>query len=571
MVPIDRAKHPTDATRATSNARESDHNTHATKTTKKYASGSPPPIRAATNAFLQASHIIMSISPTNMRLPKEGSIIRLVGLRNPSLNGAQGKVAGYTRDQDRVMVALLDGDGGVVKVKPKQIEPIEDRPSRRRSNGHSRHRSSSRRGSMAKSRSNSGRTSGSGQNDMAQELVDTLKSADAMFELADRDGNGWLTFDEFEYYMRRHTSHSPEMIQDVFSMIDKDGDGEVSKEEVRANFFKRRRELAEKTGGNVDAMVDDDVLMRAATDADKLFDKADVSGDGELSLREFQFYMKRHTNHTDVAIAELFSMMDADNDGYVTREEVRRVFLKQKQQLKTSGGKGSNSKLQVSMADLLGISDDDMAELSDDVYSMFFLADLWSQGFWYAWLVFILKQFLILMIAVDLFTNKSFPSNDEVPSLVRATQLVLMPVNFALQEELVMTFFIYGNLKWHEAILELNPDAFKWKYHLGNLFRFLDGLTFLFINTTLLLQATDILGMFLNFAALQFLQSIDNVALGLAKDGYLSEPLEEVAGKVELMKLPRNNNDRLQMMDSCMMLVTFTILVAAWLMMMLMT
>ena len=512
----------------------------------------------------------MSVSPTNMRLPKEGSIIRLVGLRNPSLNGAEGKVAGYTRDQDRVMVALLDGDGGIVKVKPKQIEPIEDRPSRRRSNGRSRHRSSSRRGSMAKSRSDSGRTSSSG-NDMAQELVDTLKSADAMFDLADRDGNGWLTFDEFEYYMRRHTNHSPEMIQDVFSMIDRDGDGEVSKEEVRANFFKRRRELVQKTGGNIEGMVDDDVLMKAATDADKLFEKADVSGDGELTLREFQYYMKRHTNHSDVAIAELFSMMDADNDGYVTREEVRRVFLKQKQQLKMNGGKGSNSKVNFSMSELLGVNEDDMSELSDDVYSMFFLANLWSQGFWYAWFVFILKQFLILMIAVDLFTNKTFPSNDEVPVLVRTTQLFLMPVNFALQEELVMTFFIYGNLKWHVAILELNPGAYKWKYHLGNLFRFLDGLTFLMINTTLLLQATDILGMFLNFAALQFLQSIDNVALGLAKDGYLSEPLEDVASKVELMKLPRNNNDRLQMLDSCLMLVTFVILVAAWLMMILMT
>jgi hypothetical protein len=170
-----------------------------------------------------------------------------------------------------------------------------------------------------------------------------------------------------------------------------------------------------------------------------------------------------------------------------------------------------------------------------------------------------------MMIAVDLFVNKSFPDSSKVPSMVKSTQFFLMPVNFALQEELVVTFFIYGNIKWHKAILELNPGAYKWKFHMGNMFRLLDGLSFLFINTTLLLQATDILGMFLNFAALQFLQSIDNVALDLAKDGYLSEQLEDVANKVAFMKLPKNNNELLQMMDSFLMGVTFTILEIVWL------
>jgi Ca2+-binding EF-hand superfamily protein len=47
----------------------------------------------------------------------------------------------------------------------------------------------------------------------------------------DTDSNGYLTFEEFEYYLKRHTSLSTEMIQDVFAMIDKDEDGEVTKDE----------------------------------------------------------------------------------------------------------------------------------------------------------------------------------------------------------------------------------------------------------------------------------------------------------------------------------------------------
>ena len=272
-----------------------------------------------------------------MGLPAEGSIVKLVGVRNRSLVGAKGEIAGYTRDGDRVMVVLDDGE--IIKIKPKQMEVVEHK-RRRSSTGRSRRHSVSRSNS---DRSNA-RSSG---NDIEQELLDTLKSADSMFDLADTDGNGFLSFEEFSYYMERHTSHSTQMIQDVFAMIDKDGDGEVSKEEVRANFFRRRREMLEKNGGSAEGLVSDEKLLYAAQDADKLFDKADVSGDGELSLREFQLYMKRHTKHSDVAIAELFSMMDDDNDGYLTREEVRRVFLKQK--MKGSDSKGS------SMGNLLGL------------------------------------------------------------------------------------------------------------------------------------------------------------------------------------------------------------------------
>ena len=123
--------------------------------------------------------------------------------------------------------------------------------------------------------------------------------------------------------------------------------------------------------------------------------------------------------------------------------------------------------------------------------------------------------------------------------------------------------FLLG-LKWSKEILELNPGATKAKYHFANFMRFIDGLAFLFINTTLLLQATQVLSAFLNFAALQFLSSIDNVALHLARDGYLSESLETVAGDVLLMKLPKNSNETLQLMDSVLLTVTYILCLVAW-------
>ena len=359
--------------------------------------------------------------------------------------------------------------------------------------------------------------------------------------------------------MRKNTKYSPDMIRDAFKTIDKDGDGEITKEEVRRAFFLKRRELKGKQGSSGGL---EDELLKCSRDADLLFDRADISGEGEISKREFELYMKRNTKHSDIAIAQLFNMMDVDHDGFITRDEVRRVFLKQKKDAANGGDLENGGKM--SIGDLLGLEDDEMHDIVDDVYNMFFLAEVGGQAFYYALIIFALKVGLFIVIIIDLFTNRSMPDFNSVDMLVQVTQFFLLPVAVAIEEELIATFFIYSNLKWSPIILELNPCAFKWKYHLGNFFRLVDGLFFLFINTILMLQATDILSMFLNFAALMFLQQIDNIALHLARDGYLTETLEGVANDVFLMKLPRNHNRKLQMLDSLMLFSTYLVLVVLW-------
>ena len=297
-------------------------------------------------------------------------------------------------------------------------------------------------------------------------------------------------------------------------------------------------------------------MLAVSKDADALFDKADVDRNGALTKNEFELFMKRHTQHSDAAIHELFDSMDEDHDGFITRQEVRNAYMAKK--------KGDLRGGSMTLMDILGLEDEDMEEIEDDVYSMFFLADVCSQAYWFAILVFFLKLGLIVIIAIDLYTVGFFPASDTVPGLVKTTQFLLLPVNVSVQEELITTFFIYANLKWSKEILELSPGASKAKFHAANFMRFIDGLAFLFINTTLLLQASQVLSAFLNFAALQFLSSIDNVALHLARDGYLTESLETVAGDVLLMKLPKNHNEKMQVMDSLLLATTYILTLVAW-------
>ena len=424
-----------------------------------------------------------------------------MGLKNPDLIGKYGRIANYVRDGERVMVKLQEGK--MVKLKPKQIEAVDDggggggggrgppprqpRNSVQQSSRSMRSMNNGSNHSMNKMRQPSARSMNSDMTGDA-ELMETLKSADAMFDIADTDGDGLLSAEEFEYYMKRHTDHDTQMIRECFMMIDKDGNGDVTRDEVREAFLQKRRDLKGETHTD-EKKEKEDSLLSAARDADALFDKADVDGSGQISKREFEVFMKRNTTHTDDAIHKLFDSMDVDGDGYITREEVRKAYLKQK-----------NGDGKVSFQDLLGLKDDDMADIEDDVYNMFFLSDTFSAAFWYALMVWGLKLGLILIIAFDLYKNLNiegeqlFPDNSEVPTNVRAAQFLLLPVNVAVQEELITTFFIYANLKWGKQILELNPGATKGKYHFANLMRFIDGLAFLFINTTLLLQATEVLG-----------------------------------------------------------------------------
>lgn len=513
--------------------------------------------------------------------PREGSKVRIIGLKNPDLNGKIGHINSYSRDGERVMVQLSDGRQGLVKVKPKQIEAVYDaqagggrpglhqrntsmrsssRDNRSRNNGGGR-RVSNERGaqnfnSSAQSgmrssdnfRDNGSQASASGDGD----IMETLRSADAMFELADTSGDGAISQEEFEFYMKKHTNHDQAMIRECFLSIDVDRNGDITRDEVRSAFIGKRRKLK---GDDYPVSKKDleDELLQTARDADKLFDEADFDGGGTLSKREFELYMKRHTTHSEAAINTLFDRMDIDRDGNITREEVRKAHMEHQQ----GGGKQS-------LADLLGVEDDEMAEIEDDVYSMYFLAPACSQAYWFALFIFVLKFGLIVIIAIDLYSTGYFPSPDEVPGLVKLTQFLLLPVNVAVQEELITTFFIYANLKWSKCILELHPGASKGHYHFANSMRFVDGMAFLAINTTLMIQATTVIGAFLNFAALQFLSEIDNVALTLARDGYLSESLESVAGDVLLMKLPKNHNHSMQVMDSVCVAILYVITLIVW-------
>jgi Ca2+-binding EF-hand superfamily protein len=54
----------------------------------------------------------------------------------------------------------------------------------------------------------------------------------------------------------------------------------------------------------------------------------DFDKSGTLSKREFMLFVMRNTKHSEAVVLKLFESMDADKNGYITREEIRRAYRK---------------------------------------------------------------------------------------------------------------------------------------------------------------------------------------------------------------------------------------------------
>jgi len=211
--------------------------------------------------------------------------------------------------------------------------------------------------------------------------------------------------------------------------------------------------------------------------------------------------------------------------------------------------------------------DDVLVPISHDVYNMFFVSKCFGSSFFYTFYVFFLKMALYTFLAkdaVELYGTIGSQEQASTAPTVVAAQFLMLPVAVAMQADLISTYHLIANIKYSKHVLDKHPYAVKWKFNFASFLRGVDGLYSLLINFVILMKATDVLTLFLNFAALQFLQQIDDIALTLAANGYLSDGLEEVAQDVMKTRLPKKHNVFFRALDSALFLMTLTILIIAW-------
>merc|ERR1740124_318279 len=113
--------------------------------------------------------------------------------------------------------------------------------------------------------------------------------AKCVFAVLDYDGDGQLTIAELSQHLGG-AGYSVAAIANLFDTVDIDKDGEISCDELCA-CFARFATLRQEPGlGDSDVdFVDESNLM-----ADELFDQIDIDGDGELSREELRGGLARY-------------------------------------------------------------------------------------------------------------------------------------------------------------------------------------------------------------------------------------------------------------------------------------
>lgn len=190
-----------------------------------------------------------------------------------------------------------------------------------------------------------------------------MDEVDSIFACVDTNGDGVITLEELKSHLVDQMGYTEDYTTYLFDSIDTDSNGSISKQEMRFAFYnfealsmymtfglggaeitnrKAFKDLARNSSGEFSGEDRDKLLLNDL--ADLIFDMIDTDNSGEISKDELKAHFDVITSKlnkvasgeeataTDKQSADyvktMFATLDADEDGGISREEVRTAFGK---------------------------------------------------------------------------------------------------------------------------------------------------------------------------------------------------------------------------------------------------
>eukprot|EP00978_Attheya_sp_CCMP212_P000606 scaffold1173_cov37-Attheya_sp.AAC.5 len=157
-----------------------------------------------------------------------------------------------------------------------------------------------------------------------------------------------------------------------------------------------------------------------------------------------------------------------------------------------------------------------------DTFSLMFVCNIKSLGFAYSALFFALQVTILVLISVNILKNApagnrlNFPFGTSLDVVL--AQASALFVSLIMQSSFLATFDLV-NVKYDDNVLSLFKGATRTKWIVSNIFRSFIGVLSVAISFILIVQITTVIDLFLNFAAVQFVSELDNIAFHLAYRG----------------------------------------------------
>jgi len=183
--------------------------------------------------------------------------------------------------------------------------------------------------------------------------IDLLNEADAIFDSVDTNNDGQITADELRAHLVDQMGYTVEYTKYLFASLDTDADGVITRDEMKFAFYNfealsmymtfgvggsdiTSREAFKAFALNQAEGGSDKLLLNDL--ADLIFDMIDTDNSGEITKEELRGHFDNVTSKfddeksTDMQakdyVETMFATFDKNNDGGIDRAEVRVAFQK---------------------------------------------------------------------------------------------------------------------------------------------------------------------------------------------------------------------------------------------------
>lgn len=225
-----------------------------------------------------------------------------------------------------------------------------------------------------------------------------------------------------------------------------------------------------------------------------------------------------------------------DNADYEYGYQDKKISLKSGASGRTGGSReGSHKKHMHSQ--MLSYKQQGSYDIPEDVYAFITVAPVFSAPFIFACLVICTKYIVYCTLLAKILEN--FAKIEVAQRITTAVKFFLIPITVAMQEDLMAVYAGLANASYDPKVLDISAAATKSKFALAYLLQLIDGLLSLVVNFLVMLTTADVLDVFLQFAALHFLQDIDDVFYALVEKGFFGDGMEHMATVCKQVSWPR--------------------------------